>query len=153
MVIFKRGLTLSLPGTSSSQLTSKTSRWKSGRKKIKLCSWGKSLRVQDSATLPFWIITLTFRLKLTRWITTSEWSPYKTRSWLKNWINSCKPTRLSDRDLTAKPESRKSELVTTSKFLSHTALSVNTDRLKEILEIDPRLTTNPDLLWGSELKI
>ena len=54
--------------------------------------------------------------------------------------------KLSDRDLTAKPESRKSELATTSKFLSHTALSVNTDRLKEILEIDPRLTTNPDLL-------
>jgi hypothetical protein len=65
--------------------------------------------VHDIATQLFLTTTLISKLKLIPLIITSESSLIKMKSSLKNWINSFKQTRQSDKDLTEKLEYKKSD--------------------------------------------
>lgn len=102
--------------TSKCPLTSKILKVKFVQRRIKLCSWEKNLRAPGSATPHCWTTTPTCKLRLIHWITTSELSLIKMKSWQKNLINLFKLTRPSDKDLIAKPEFKKSEWGTTNKL-------------------------------------
>jgi len=117
----KNVLILKVPETSKCPLTSRIWKVKSVLKRIKLCLWEKNWREPDSATPHCWTITLTCKLRSIHWITTSESSLIKMKSWLKNLISLFKLTRPSDKDLIAKPEFRKSDRGTTNKL--HTLIT------------------------------
>ena len=127
MLIFRRELTLRAQGILNLPHPSKILNPRSEPRRTKSCTWERSSKVPDTAILPYLIITATFRLKLTHSTITLESSLCKMRSLPKSWISLCRPTRLSEWDLTARPESKKSELETTSNLptQSHKSMKAN----------------------------
>ena len=112
--ISRRELIQNRPGTWNWQSPSRTWRVKSGPRRTRSCTWERNWMVQGTATQPCWTTTRTFRLRLTLWIIISEWSPTRMTSWQMNSTSSCRPTKQSDRDLTARLEFTKSEQGMTS---------------------------------------
>ena len=107
MVTFKRESILRAQGILNWPAASRSSKWRFVQKKIKSFIWEKSWKVLDIVTQLCWTITPTFKLRLTRWAITSELLPTKMKNWQKNSIPSLRPMKLSDIDLTARPEYKK----------------------------------------------
>lgn len=127
MLISRRELTLRAQETLNSPPLSRTLSPRSEPRRTKLCTWERNLKVPDTAIRLFSIITATCRLKLTHLTITLEWSLSKMRSLPRNSINLCRPTRLSEWDLTARLESKKLELEMTSNLptQSHKCMKAN----------------------------
>ena len=127
MLTSRRELTLRAQGILNWPPPSKILNPRLELRKTKSCTWERSWKERGTAIRPFLIITVTSRLRLTLLTTTSESSLCKMRSSPKSWISLCRPTRLSEWDLTARPESKKLELETTSNLptQSHKSMKVN----------------------------
>jgi len=98
MLIFKRELILSLKETLSLRPALKILNPRLDQRRTKSCIWEKNLKVQDIATLPFWITTQICKLKSILLTTILEWSQYRMKSWQRSLISSSKLMRLSEWD-------------------------------------------------------
>ena len=127
MLTSRRELTLRAQGILNWPHPSKILNPRLELRKTKSCTWERSWKARGTAILPFLIITVTSRLRLTLLTTTSESSLCRMRSSPKSLISLCRPMRLSEWDLTARPESKKLELETTSNLptQSHKSMKVN----------------------------
>jgi len=136
MLTSRRELTLRAQGILNSPHPSKILNPRLELRKTKSCTWERSSKAPGTAIPPFLIITVTSRLRSTLLTTILESSLCKMRSLPKSWISLCRPTRLSEWDLTARPESKKSELetISNSPTQSHKSMKANHQSEEELLK-------------------
>ena len=113
---FKRELIQNQPETWNWQLPSRTWRVKSVPRRTRSCTWERNWKVLGTATQPCSTTIRTSRSRSTPWTIISEWSRTRMTSWQRNSTSSCRPTKQSDRDLTARLEFTKSELEMTNSW-------------------------------------
>jgi len=136
MLTSRRELTLRAQGILNSPHLSKILNPRSELRRTKSCTWERSSKVPDTAILPFLIIIVIFRLRSTLLTTILESSLCKMRSSPKSWISLFRPMKLSEWDLTARLESKKSELETTNNLptQSHKSMKANHQSGEELMK-------------------
>jgi len=96
MLTFRRESTPRARETLSWRPVSRISNLRLDLRRTKLCTWGKSLKEQDTVTQHFWITIQICRLRLIHWTTIFEWSQCRTRNWRRSLTSLFRLMRLSE---------------------------------------------------------